>query len=216
MEAGVKSMVEGLYFMQKLGGVVSGIAGGIGKFGGSIGKFGGGGGRSLVPEAPYDARPVEETPPAALPGRRGAPADRMLEKPEPATYTGRAPRGAKQLTGSSASQEQSHGYGREEIKPEQTGFLLFKDGTKIKIDMDSANNILGIQMKKPGSDEAVNLTPEEFGNYYKTNIAQQEGSVLLNRNTGKVIETEGDKERSYTMKDEELKEIIKNIDEGKW
>ena len=41
MEAGVKAMVEGLYFMQKLGGIVAGIAGGIGRFGGSIGRIAG-------------------------------------------------------------------------------------------------------------------------------------------------------------------------------
>ena len=42
MEAGVKSMVEGLYFMQKLGGMIAGgIAGGISRFGGSIGRIAG-------------------------------------------------------------------------------------------------------------------------------------------------------------------------------
>jgi hypothetical protein len=42
MEAGVKAMVEGLYFMQKLGGMVAGgIAGGLGRFGGSIGSAAG-------------------------------------------------------------------------------------------------------------------------------------------------------------------------------
>ena len=41
MEAGVKSMVEGLYFMQKLGGMVARIAGGLSRFGGSIGRIAG-------------------------------------------------------------------------------------------------------------------------------------------------------------------------------
>jgi len=41
MEAGLKSMVEGLYFMQKLGGMVSGLAKGVGKYGGSIGRAAG-------------------------------------------------------------------------------------------------------------------------------------------------------------------------------
>jgi hypothetical protein len=210
MEAGTTALAEGLYFMQKLGGVVGGLAKRAGLLGKGISRLGGKGGGPNIPEMPYDARPVEE--PKALPGGRGAPADRMLEKPEPATYTGRAPRGAKQLTGSSTKWD----YGEREVKPMQTGFLLFKDGTKIKIDMDGANNILSMKMKKPGSDKAINLSPEEFKNYYRTNIAQQKGSVLLNRNTGKVIEIEGDRERSYTLKDEELKEIINKINNDEW
>jgi hypothetical protein len=41
MEAGTTALAEGLYFMQKLGGMVSGLAKGVGKYGGSIGSAAG-------------------------------------------------------------------------------------------------------------------------------------------------------------------------------
>jgi len=217
MEAGVKSMVEGLYFVQKLGGIV---AGGMAKGAGLLAKgtsyLGGKGGGPNIPEVPYDARPVEE--PDALPGGRGAPADRMLEKSEPATYTGRAPRGAKQLTGGSTdSSSTSWSYGEKEREPVTTGLLMFKDGTKIKTDFAGDGSILSAKMKKPGSDEIIDLKPDEFMHYAKNNHDQIEASALLNRKTGKVIEVdENNKERSYTLEGEKLKEIIDRLDKDRW
>jgi hypothetical protein len=42
MEAGIAAMAEGLYFMQRLGGMVAGgLAGGLSRFGGSIGRIAG-------------------------------------------------------------------------------------------------------------------------------------------------------------------------------
>jgi hypothetical protein len=146
MRAGAAALAEGLLFMQKFGGTISGIAGGIAKGAGflakGISRLGGKGGGPNIPEVYYNARPVEE--PAALPGGRGAPADRMLEKPEPAIYTGRAPRGVKQLTGSSTSWN----YGEKEKEPVATGLLMFKDDTKIKTDFAGDGSILSAKMKK--------------------------------------------------------------------
>ena len=89
MEAGLASMIEGLKFMKSVGKPgAGGLAKGADLFAKASRRFGGkGGGGHDIPEVPYEVRSVEETPPAALPGRRGAPADRMLEKPEPPTYT---------------------------------------------------------------------------------------------------------------------------------
>jgi len=96
IEAGVAAYAEGVVFMKKLGGFIAGLAAkGIGRLGGrggiagGIGKFGmkGGGpiGGSPSPEGPaFDAKPVED--PKELPGGRGAPADRILEAPEPPIY----------------------------------------------------------------------------------------------------------------------------------
>jgi len=212
MRAGAAALVEGLLFMQKLGGMVAGgMAKGAGLLAKGTSRLGGKGGGTGVPEVVYDARLVEE--PAALPGGRGAPADRMLEKPEPVTYTGRAPRGAKQLTGSSTSWN----YGEKEKEPVATGLLMFKDGTKIKTDFAGDGSILSAKMKKPGSDKPIDLTPDEFMHYAKSNHDQIEASALLNRKTGKVIEVdENNKETSYTLEGKELKETINKIDKDEW
>jgi len=219
MKAGAASMAEGLIFMKKLGGLAAGgLAKGAGLIGKGSGLLGGkGGGGPDIPELPYDARPVEETPPAALPGGRGAPADRMLEKPEPPTYTGRAPRGAKQLTGGSTTgSSSSWDYGEKEREPVKTGVTFFKDGTRLKMDLDGANNILSIKMKKPDSDDVINLTRDEFVNYFRANIGQQEGSFILNRITGQVAETDEYKQSSYVIDNEKLKEAIDKLDSDEW
>jgi len=97
--------------------------------------------------------------------------------------------------------------------------MMLKDGTKIKMDLAGDGSILSVKMKKPGSDEVINLDlkPDEFMDYMKNINDQIEISALLNRKTGKVIEVdENNKETSHVLKGEELKEIIDKLDKDKW
>jgi hypothetical protein len=117
------------------------------------------------------------------------------------------------LTGSSASWS----YGEKEREPVASGLMMFKDGTKIKADFAGDGSILSVKMKKPGSDKPIDLKPDDFMSYVKNNHDKIEGSVLLNRKTGKVIEVdENNKESSYTLEGKELQETINKIDKDEW
>ena len=204
--------------MQKAGGLAAGgLAKGAGLFAKASGRFGGKGGLDSFPANPdagvsYDAKPVEE--PKALPGGRIIPADRILEKSESPTYTGRAPRGAKQLRGSSTSWN----FGEKNKEPVISNLMLFKDGTKIKSDFAGDGSILSAKMKKPGSNETIDLTSEEFRNYYKNNLDKIEVTSFINRRTGEVssVDRENKSVENIVLQGEKLKEVINTLENDEW
>jgi hypothetical protein len=172
MRAGTAALAEGLFFMKKLGGMVSGLAGGIGKYGGSIGRIAGTATRMGTNVVRSGANNIREFM-----------RDRQLTRELHSSELGGFARdfGIKMRRSTQQEIERSFRSGE---------YILQSKGNGVIGVYDRNHNLLGIRDQEGSYRGAGTLSEEERNRYGSFNINQNYG--VIDTQTGTFVHARGD------------------------